>query len=60
MEEIKIEIDEELLEQLNRIIQPLGWTSESLAEQFLRFCADPKNYDEVKAFFDKCKEEGMA
>ena len=45
MEEIKIEIDEELLEQFNRIIKPLGWTPESLAEQFLRFCADPKNYD---------------
>ena len=43
MSEIVIEIDEELLEQLKEILSPMGLTPEFVAEQFIRFCADPDN-----------------
>ncbi len=59
MEEITIEIDEELLTQLNEIVKPMGMRPEWLTEQFIRFCADPNNYDDVKSFFDKCKKDGL-
>lgn len=53
MEEIQIEIEEELLNKLNEIIKPLGMTPEWLAEQFIRFCADPKNTEVLREMLDE-------
>lgn len=55
MEEIQIEIEEELLNKLNEIIKPLGMTPEWLAEQCIRFCADPKNKEALRKMLDEWK-----
>ena len=51
--EICIEIDEDVLKRLKKILLPMGLTPEFVAEQFIRFCADPKNAVAVRAFFDE-------
>ena len=56
MVEIQIEIDADLLEQLNKVIEPMGITPEWLAEQFICFCADPNNKERVKEILLDCKE----
>ena len=56
MVEIQIEIDADLLEQLNKVIEPMGITPEWLAEQFIYFCADPNNKERVKEILLDCKE----
>lgn len=53
MAEICVEIDEELLKRLNEILSPMGLTPEFVAEQFIRFCADPNNAVAVRALFDE-------
>ncbi len=57
MEEIQIEVEEELLNKLNEIIKPLGMTPEWLAEQFIRFCADPKNTEALRKMLDEWKSQ---
>ena len=59
--EICIEIDEDVLKRLKKILLPMGLTPEFVAEQFIRFCADPKNAVAVRAFFDEWinKKEGI-
>ena len=58
MAEICIEIDDDLLKhddllkQLKEILTPMGLTPEFVAEQFIRFCADPKNAVLVRSLFD--------
>lgn len=49
---ICIEIDDDLLKQLKEILTPMGLTPEFVAEQFIRFCADPKNAVLVRSLFD--------
>ena len=56
MVEIQIEIDADLLEQLNKVIEPMGITPEWFAEQFIYFCADPNNKERVKEILLDCKE----
>lgn len=57
MEELQIEVEEELLNKLNEIIKPLGMTPEWLAEQFIRFCADPKNKEVLRNMLDEWKSQ---
>lgn len=57
MEEIQFEVEEELLNKLKEIIKPLGMTHESLAEQFIRFCADPKNTEALRKMLDEWKSQ---
>lgn len=57
MEEIQIEVEEELLNKLDEIIKPLGMTLEWLAEQFIRFCADPKNTEVLRNMLDEWKSQ---
>ena len=52
MAEICIEIDDDLLKQLKEILTPMGLTPEFVAEQFIRFCADPNNAVLVRSLFD--------
>lgn len=52
MAEICIEIDEDLLKQLKEILTPMGLTPEFVAEEFIRFCADPNNTVSVRSLFD--------
>ena len=52
MAEICIEIDDDLLKQLKEILTPMGLTPEFVAEQFIHFCADPKNAVIVRSLFD--------
>ena len=53
MAEICVEIDEELLKQLKEILSPMGLTPEFVAEEFIRFCADPDNIIAVRALFSE-------
>ena len=41
-----------ILKQLKEILTPMGLTPEFVAEQFIRFCADPKNAVLVRSLFD--------
>lgn len=38
---VEIQVDAELLEQLKKIIAPMGLTPEMLIVKFFEFCADP-------------------
>ena len=60
MEELSIEIENDLLIQLEEVLEPMGITTEQLLMQFIRFCSDPNNYDEVKSFFENCKNDAIA
>lgn len=57
METIVIEVDAELLEQLNKVIRPMGLTPEMLIKQFIEWCVAPETRDEAAAWLLKCKEE---
>ena len=43
-ETVEIQIDAELLEQLKKVIAPMGLTPEMLAVQFFEFCVNPDVY----------------
>ena len=42
---------------VNEIIKPLGMTPEWLVEQFIRFCADPKNTEVLRNMVDEWKSQ---
>ena len=42
-ETVEIQIDAELLEQLKKVIAPMGLTPEMLAVQFFEFCVNPRH-----------------
>ena len=41
---VEIQVDAELLEQLEKIIAPMGLTPEMLIVKFFEFCADPATW----------------
>ena len=47
---IEIEVDAELLEQVNRIIEPMGLTSERLIQLFFEWLVNPDTQDEAIAW----------
>ena len=47
---IKIEVDAELLEQVNRIIEPMGLTSERLIQLFFEWLVNPDTQAEAIAW----------
>ena len=53
MAEICVEIDEGVLKKLKEILSPMGLTPEFVAEEFIRFCADPDNIIAVSALFSE-------
>lgn len=53
MAEICVEIDEGVLKKLKEILSPMGLTPEFVAEEFIRFCADPDNIIAVRALFSE-------
>ena len=44
---VSFEIDADLLEQINKLIEPMGLTFEDLIIRFLEFCADPETKEEA-------------
>ena len=53
MAEICVEIYEGVLKKLKEILSPMGLTPEFVAEEFIRFCADPDNIVAVRALFSE-------
>ena len=47
---IEIEVDAELLEQVNRIIEPMGLTSERLIQLFFEWLVNPDTQAEAIAW----------
>ena len=46
-ETVEIQIDAELLEQLKKVIAPMGLTPEMLAVQFFEFCVNPATQEQA-------------
>ena len=54
---VEIQVDAELLEQLEKIIAPMGLTPEMLIVKFFEFCADPATQELAISLLLKWKAE---
>jgi len=52
---IEIEVDAELLEQVNRIIEPMGLTSERLIQLFFEWCVNPYTTEAAVEWLLACR-----
>lgn len=59
MEVIEIEVDSDLLEQLKKVITPMGLTPEDLVQMFFEWCVDPETKDDAMAWLLEHKDEAM-
>ena len=59
-ETVEIQIDAELLEQLKKVIAPMGLTPEMLAVQFFEFCVKPATQEQAISLLLKWKAEQEA
>ena len=57
---VEIQVDAELLEQLEKIIAPMGLTPEMLIVKFFEFCADPATQELAISLLLKWKAEQEA
>lgn len=57
---VEIQVDAELLEQLEKIIAPMGLTPEMLIVKFYEFCADPATQELAISLLLKWKAEQEA
>ena len=53
---IEIEVGAELLEQVNRIIEPMGLTSERLIQLFFEWLVNPDTKEDAVAWLLNCKD----
>ena len=59
-EVVEIQIDAELLEQLKKVIEPMGLTPEMLIVRFFEFCVDPATQERAISRLLKWKAEQEA
>ena len=59
-EVVEIQIDAELLEQLDKVIEPMGLTPEMLIVRFFEFCVDPATQEQAISLLLKWKAEQEA
>ena len=57
---VEIQVDAELLEQLEKIITPMGLTPEMLIVKFFEFCVDPATQELAISLLLKWKAEQEA
>ncbi len=57
--DFKIEIDNDLYDNLVVICEQNNTTPEILAQRFIEFCANPDNRQAVTDWVNKCREEGL-
>ena len=57
---VELQVDAELLEQLKKIIAPMGLTPEMLIVKFFEFCADPATQELAISLLLKWKAEQEA
>jgi len=56
-ETIEIQIDEELKQQVEKLIAPMGLTMERLIQMFFEWLVNPDTTEEAVAWLLKAKEE---
>ena len=56
---ITIEVDNDLYNELSAWCEKNNTTPEEIAEQFIRFSANPENRETIIKWFEKCREEGL-
>lgn len=54
---VEIQVDADVLEELKKVIAPLGLTPEMLAVKFFEFCTDPATQEEAISLLLKWKAE---
>lgn len=59
-ETIEIQIDEELKQQVEKLIAPMGLTMERLIQMFFEWLVNPDTTEEAIAWLLKAKEENEA
>ena len=52
---IEIEVDADLLEQVNRIIEPMGLTAERLIHLFFEWCVNPDTKADAVEWILACR-----
>lgn len=59
-ETIEIQIDEELKQQVEKLIAPMGLTMERLIQMFFEWLVNPDTTEEAVAWLLKAKKENEA
>lgn len=52
---IEIEVDADLLAQVNRIIEPMGFTPERLIQLFFEWCVNPDTKEDAVEWLLACR-----
>ena len=53
---IEIEVDADLLEQVNRVIEPMGLTPEQLIQLFFEWCVNPDTKADAIEWLLACRK----
>ena len=56
---ITIEVDNDLYKELLIWCEKNNTSPEEIAEQFIRFSANPENREAIIKWYEKCREDGL-